>query len=398
MSSTGRPPCSRPRADRGRLTFIAEGTRAIAARAEAELGALVAVSSPSGDVRGAEEALAVARALLPPQAEVERIPCSSPGFAPDLLATVRGTGGLRLVLLGHVDTVVTHDAHRSVEPDGERLYGSGTVDMKGGVVMAIGVLRALVEVPASFAEVGLLLVTDEEWRTEPFAHAERFSGFDGCLSFEAGERTRDGEEGVVVRRKAAGTLRVEARGRAAHSGSAPDDGRNALLALGAAAERVAAHHDPGGPDRLTVVPTILRSGDAFNVVPAAGELFCDLRANRLAAFAPVLDAVPREVGGATLEARLVREWPGMDAAADTAPLLLAAGERLGRPVVPVHRGGASDASHLAAVVPVTVDGLGPRGGGAHTPDEFVRTDSLASRAEVALAVAAALLDVDQGGR
>jgi len=375
------------------LNFIAEGARVIAARAEAELGALVAVSSPSGDLRGAEEAMAVARALLPAQAEVERIPCSSPGFAPDLLARVRGTGRSRVLLLGHVDTVVTHDTHRPIEARDGRLYGSGAVDMKGGVVLAIGVMRALTEMPASFAEVSLLLVTDEEWRTEPFAHAERFRGFDGCLSFEAGERTRDGREGVVVRRKAAGTLRVEARGRAAHSGSAPDDGRNALLALAAAAELVAGHHDPNGPERLSVVPTILRSGDAFNVVPAAGELYCDLRADRLSAFAPVLDGVPEEVGGATLEATLVREWPGMDAVADTEPLLLAAGERLGRPVMPVHRGGASDASHLATVVPVTVDGLGPRGGGAHTPEEFVRADSFPSRAEVALAVAAALLDV-----
>jgi glutamate carboxypeptidase len=365
----------------------------IAARAESELGALVAVSSPSGDLRGAEEAMSVTRALLPAQAEIERVPCSSPGFAPDLIARVRGTGRSRVLLLGHVDTVVTHDTHRPIEARDGRLYGSGAVDMKGGVVLAIGVMRALTEMPASFAEVSLLLVTDEEWRTEPFAHAERFRGFDGCLSFEAGERTREGEEGVVVRRKAAGTLRVEARGRAAHSGSAPDDGRNALLALAAAAKVAAAHHAPDGPERLSVVPTILRSGDAFNVVPAAGELYCDLRADRLAAFAPVLDGVPEEVGGATLETTLVREWPGMDAVADTESLLRAAGELLGRSVMPVHRGGASDASHLATVVPVTVDGLGPRGGGAHTPKEFVRADSFPSRAEVALAVAAALLDV-----
>ncbi len=374
-------------------SFVASVAGQIAARAERDLEALVAVSSPSGDLHGAEQAVAVATALCPPAATVERLPCSSPGFAADLMATVTGSGTRRLLLLGHLDTVVGHDAHRPIERQDGRLYGSGTVDMKGGVVLALGVLRALAEAPASLAEARLLLVTDEEWRTEPFAHAERFCGFDGCLSFEAGERTRAGEEGVVVRRKAAGTLRVEARGRAAHSGSAPDDGRNALLALAVAAERVAARHDPHGHERLSVVPTILRSGEVFNVVPAAGELYCDLRADRLAAFGPVVAAVPSEVGGATLEARLVREWPSMDSTADTQPLLRSASERLGRPVVPVHRGGASDASHLATVVPVTVDGLGPRGGGAHTSEEFVRTDSLASRAEVAAAVAAALLDL-----
>ncbi|MCW2966715.1 MAG: family metallopeptidase, partial [Solirubrobacteraceae bacterium] len=55
------------------------------------------------------------------------------------------------------------------------------------------------------------------------------------------------------------------------------------------------------------------------------------------------------------------------------------------------RGGASDASHLAATIPVTIDGLGPRGGDAHHPDEFVLRSSLRPRAEVALAIAATAL-------
>ena len=100
---------------------------------------------------------------------------------------------------------------------------------------------------------------------------------------------------MVVRRKAAGTIRVTAHGRAAHSGSAPDRGRNALLALASAAQAVAACHDPHGPHRLTAVPTVLRSGEAFNVVPGAGELFCDCRADELSAIEAVLDAVPDEV-------------------------------------------------------------------------------------------------------
>jgi glutamate carboxypeptidase len=249
-------------------------------------------------------------------------------------------------------------------------------------------------VPEAYAEVALLLVTDEEWRTAPFAHGSRFAGFDACLCFEAGQRARDGAEGVVVKRKAAGTLRVGARGLSAHSGSAPDEGRNALLALAAAAQAVAACHDPHGPDRLSAVPTVLRSGEAFNVVPSAGELLCDLRADSDAAFAPVVEAVPREVGGAELEPYLVRSWPGMDSIEATRELLADASRRLGRELVGVERGGASDASHLAATIPLTLDGLGPRGGKAHNPDEFVTAESLHSRAEVALAVAAALLGID----
>jgi glutamate carboxypeptidase len=351
----------------------------------------VGVSSPSGDVAGAEEAIAVSVALLPAEAEVERLDCSSEAHAPDLLARVRGAGARRLLLLGHLDTVVSHAGHRPLERDGERLVGSGTVDMKGGIVLALGVMRAIAQIPGSFAEVALLAVTDAEWRAGPLAHAARFEGFDCCLCFEGGEVTADGDDAVVVRRKAAGTLRIRAQGLAAHSGSAPERGRNALLALGDAAREVAARSDPEGPQRLTAVPTVLRSGEAFNVVPAAGELTCDLRADTLGAFEPVLEAVPAERDGVRLEAALVRRWPGMDTRAIAQPLLDAGGALLGRPIVGGERGGASDASHLAAHVPLTIDGLGPLGGAAHNPDEFVLADSLHSRAEVALALTAAAL-------
>jgi glutamate carboxypeptidase len=363
----------------------------IARRAERELEALVAVSSPSGDVHGAEECAAVCAALLPADAAVERPPCSSAGHAPDLLARVAGTGTRRILLLGHVDTVIAHAHHKPLRRDGDQLLGSGAVDMKGGVVLALGVLRALAQRTADFAEAALLLVCDEEWRTARFRHAERFAGWDACLCFEAGELTPDGHEGVVVRRKAAGTIRVHAKGRAAHSGSAPDRGRNALLALAAAAQAVAARHAPDGPDHLTAVPTVLHAGDAFNVVPGRGELVCDLRADADAAIIAVLGAIPADVGGVALEPELMRLWPGMDAEAATAPLLERASATLGRPIAGVRRGGASDASHFASAILLTVDGLGPRGGKAHNPGEFVLAESLASRAEVALAMADAAL-------
>jgi glutamate carboxypeptidase len=371
--------------------WVQREASAIARRAVRELEALVAVSSPSGDAHGAEECAAVCAALLPADAAVERPACSSPDHAPDLLATLRGDGTRRIMLLGHVDTVVAHAHHKPLRRDGDRLLGSGAVDMKGGVVLALGALRALAERRADFAEAVLLLVCDEEWRSAPFAHVARFAGFDACLCFEAGELTPHGDEGVVVRRKAAGTIKVHARGRAAHSGSAPDRGRNALLALAAAAQAVAARHEPDGPDHLTAVPTVLHAGDAFNVVPGRGELSCDLRADSDAAIIDVLESIPHDVGGVALEPELIRLWPGMSSEEATAPLLARAGASLGRPVVGVRRGGASDASHLAPAIPLTVDGLGPRGGKAHNPGEFVVADSLATRAEVALAVIDAAL-------
>jgi glutamate carboxypeptidase len=141
-----------------------------------------------------------------------------------------------------------------------------------------------------------------------------------------------------------------------------------------------------------VVPTIMRSGEAINVVPAAGELVFDMRAVDAGAFDAVLSAVPESVNGVALQAGLERLWPGMDSERATASVLAGAARRLGRPIVARGRGGASDASHFAASIPLTIDGLGPRGDGAHTPSEFVLQSSLRERTEVALALALTILE------
>nr|MBA3748487.1 M20/M25/M40 family metallo-hydrolase [Solirubrobacterales bacterium] len=198
--------------------WIAAAAKQIAAWAPQELERLVAISSPSGDVEGAEAAIGLVIDLLPAGARVQRPACSSADHADDLIATISGSGSGRIVLLGHVDTVHAHADHISLAQAGDNLIGAGTVDMKGGDVLALGVLRALAQRRQDFAEVALLLVCDEEWRAGDFAHTARFAGYDACLCFEGGELTADGEEAVVVKRKAAGTLRVLAHGRSAHCG------------------------------------------------------------------------------------------------------------------------------------------------------------------------------------
>jgi glutamate carboxypeptidase len=370
---------------------LASVAAAIAPRVLDEARALIALSTPSGEQAGTEQAISLCCEFLPQGAEFERLPCSTAGCVDDLLATMRGTGGHRMLLLGHLDTVFSHADHRPPVLEGERLYGSGSIDMKGGVAVSLAVARACAELPESFAELSVLLVCDEEWRSAGFAHRDRFEGYDACLCFEAGEVSETGQDGVIVRRKGAATLRVRASGRAAHSGAAPENGRNALLALAHAAISTAQVAEPDGEDQLTVVPTVISAGGASNVVPASGELVIDARARNTAAFERVVEAVPAEVGGATLEPVLERIWPAMDSQAAAEPLLEAAGRRLGRPIMPRARGGASDASHFAPVIPLTIDGLGPRGAGAHTPSEYLNTASLPDRIAVALAVAGAVM-------
>ncbi len=360
--------------------------------AEADLESLVAISTPSGDIEGAERAVAVCAERMPPGATLERPECASPAHAPDFLARITGRGEGRLLLLGHLDTVVAHESHIPLRRRGDSWQGSGTIDMKGGVALSLGVARWLAQDADRFAELAILLVMDEEWRLRPFAHVERFAGYDACLCFEAGELTPDGAEGVVVERKAAGTLEVAAHGRAAHAGSNPDAGINALLALAEAATAAAALHDPAGVDGLSVVPSRINAGEAINVVPAEGVLMIDARARHASAFERVIDAVERSARSARLDVELIRSWPGMDSREATSALLEAASERLGRPIAGVTRGGASDASHFASTIPLTIDGLGPRGGHAHSPEEFVDRPSLLERTEVAMAICESLLD------
>lgn len=372
--------------------WVAATAAQIAARAHDDLRALVDISSPSGYRAGAEDAIAASVALAPPEAQVTRLPCSSPEHADDLLLTLRGSGSARVLLLGHLDTVIAHGEHRPLSADGDTLTGSGTIDMKGGDVIALGLLRALAAAPQRYAEAALLFVVDEEWRLTALQHVARFEGYGACLCFEGGQRGADGQDAVVVRRKAAGTLEITARGVSAHSGSAPDRGANALLALAQAAQVVAGRHDPRGEQALTAVPTVLRSGDAFNVVPDAGELLCDLRAHDHHAFNAVVDAIPASVDGATLDARLVRVWPGMDSRVATIPAIERAAAALGRPIHAGARGGASDASHFAPTIAVTIDGLGPLGGAAHNPAEHVRLSSFEPRSQLAAAVLHAVID------
>src|SRR5512145_1322223 len=134
--------------------WVREAAAEIGKRAVRELEALVGVSSPSGDIHGAEECAA----LLPDEAAIERIPCSSPDHAPDLLAHLTGTGSKRVLLLGHLDTVVAHQDHKPLARQGDKLVGSGAVDMKGGDVLAIGIMRALAKQPDKYRDLALLLV------------------------------------------------------------------------------------------------------------------------------------------------------------------------------------------------------------------------------------------------
>lgn len=358
---------------------------------------LVDISSPSGDQEGFEKCVLVVEQFLQEHLDASnkittrRISSSTDGFPDDLLLKLEGDGNKRIVLLGHMDTVVAHRDHLALNTVAEKLVGSGSYDMKAGVAIALATFVAISDFADSYAELAVLLVSDEEWRSQPFKHGELFQDWDLCLCYEGGQASSSGELQVVTTRKAAGSMAISAKGLSSHAGSKPDDGINALLAICQLAIDLEVSHDPAGIAGLSVVPTIINAGEAINIVPSSGELAIDCRANELASIEHLLSTVPDEINGAQIDARINRRWPGMKLTVAADSLISEAEKTLGRKIGRVSRGGASDASHLAQHVVAAIDGLGPLGGGAHAPDEHVLPDSYGRQLELSVGLAISAL-------
>ena len=101
--------------------------------------------------------------------------------------------------------------------------------------------------------------------------------------------------------------------------------------------------------------------------------------------------MPDEIGGAKLDATLMREWPGMDSREATVTLLERASAAIGRPIVGGRPRRGERREPLRAVDPAHGRRARAARRGAHAPHEFVLASGLRPRAEVALAIAAAVL-------
>ena len=365
-------------------------------RAQAELDLLLAdlatwvdVDTPGGDFE-ALDGLARVLAL-----EAERY-----GLDPELVetpgglalhATLRGSGTARVALLGHHDTVFAQGtaAARPFRRDGERCYGPGVADMKGGVAVALHTARLLAEGPRPFGLLEVVSVPDEESRNGGPPSGGRLLGMDAVLCLECGRP--NGE--VVSRRKGARWFRIHASGRAAHAGEAPAEGRNAALALAREALRIG--ELDGSRENLTLQITGLEAGEGLNTVPSSGSLTADLRAwtdedltwalERATTFGDYegVELAYEDLGGPPPLERTER----VGLLAETA---IALGAELGHVFGETAAGGVSDGSWAASQGLPTLDGLGPVGGEDHTPWEYIETDSLATRCGVVAGLVAAV--------
>ena len=289
-----------------------------------------------------------------------------------------------LLLLCHMDTVYQAGtlSHFAVRQENGFLHGPGVYDMKGGIVVALFAVRLLKERGLLRRPLAALFTSDEETgsaTSRPLVEAlARPAAGVFCLE----PATEDGA--LKTARKGTGEIEIVARGRAAHAGTDHSHGRNAIEEL---AHHVLAVQRLTDYERGTTTNVGLVSGGTrTNVVPGEARALVDVRipgpeeAARLEAWAQGLQPV---IEGCTVEARLTFKRPPMPRDSVMAAAFARAqaiGRRLGLELGEVSTGGGSDANYVAPLGVPVLDGLGVRGGGAHSERERMQIDSLPERA------------------
>ena len=304
-----------------------------------------------------------------------------------LVATWRGTGTARVLLVGHLDTVYPTEwpTDHPFTIQGDRALGPGTADMKGGLLTGLYALDALRTAGfTNFAEIAFVFNSDEEIGSPSSTALIRriAEGRDAVLVLEPGRANGN----IVSARKGMGTFELRITGQAAHAGVDPEKGHSAILEM--AHQTVAFHALNNLPGGITVNVGVVNGGTRGNVVAAEATAKIDVRARtpedlettiaamqRLAA-APTVAGTTAALTGAVGHQPMART----EAIARLAALCQEAARAAGFTVEETATGGGSDGNTTAAMGVPTLDGLGPVGGGAHSPDEYLEISSLAPRA------------------
>ncbi len=299
---------------------------------------------------------------------IERIP--QPQFGDHILASRPGRGtGKSLLCIGHMDTVFPAGtaASRPFRIEGGRATGPGVVDMKGGLTVLVFALKALAATESqAFQGLGCsILVNSDEEIGSP---TSRQIFVDLAKRHRAAivlEPARPNGE-CVIGRKGVGHFRLEVFGQAAHAGSQPELGANAIWEL---AHKVCAVQALTDRERGTTVNVgVIRGGERPNVVPDYACAEVDLRiwsvdeGDRVTrAFQDITDraAIPGTSGKLTGEISNP-PWQTNEGTRHMLALLNEAGFHLGLTFAGVTTGGGSDGSRTAQLIP-TLDGLGAVG-------------------------------------
>jgi len=289
-----------------------------------------------------------------------------------------------ICILGHLDTVhpvgtLRTQPFRTVD---DRVEGPGVYDMKSGVALMVEALARLAEAGRRPRRTTRLILTCDE---EIGSHAARIlfqqAAAEAFAALVPEPSIDDGS--VKTRRKGVGTYRFETFGRAAHAGIEPEKAVSAITEI---ARQISRLLDLADPSRGTTVNVgTIGGGTASNVVAAHAWATIDTRFldpaegerldEAILSLGPILTGA--RVGAVRTEIRppLVRTPEVARLYESARDLAAGLGVTIGEGV----SGGGSDGSLIAALGLPVLDGLGPRGGGAHSTDEHITLSDLPFR-------------------
>ena len=300
---------------------------------------------------------------------------------------VRPAAPVQLLFTGHMDTVygADHPFQETRWLEKDILNGPGVADMKGGLAVMLAALKA-VETGPDAKNIGYELVINSDEEVGSPASADLLmraaQGKRAALTYEP-SALPDGT--LAGARPGSGNFSFLVRGRSAHAGRNPEDGRNAIVAASELALRLAMSKTPG----LSINPAKIDGGSPNNVVPDLAILRVNMRprtsddqeiAARL--IAKALDETAA-AHGVFIEAHGGFGRPPKPMTEDAEALfklVSKAGSDLGQEIGWQPSGGVCDGNNIAACGVPVVDTMGVRGGKIHSEEEFLIVESLAERA------------------
>src|SRR5579884_729713 len=303
----------------------------------------------------------------------------------DTIVAELGASGPVTLLLGHTDTVYPAGtaAMRPMRREGDLLFGPGTADMKAGALAIVYALEDLVALDANLGRVIVIHNSDEEIGSPSSRGLIRQMAetADAVLVLEPGRENGN----IVAARKGIARVDITVRGVAAHAGVNHNRGRSAILELAYLVTRLEALN--GIMPDVTLNVGVIQGGERVNVVPDHASAEMEIRALEPESLQHAVELVRETVAWRTIaqtnaEADVrIEHWPMHRTAATNQLVVLAQGlgADLGLSITAVATGGASDGNTAAQAGKPVLDGLGPVGGNAHSPDEYIDVTSVAPR-------------------